>query len=72
MKTLLTELESKGLTDDQIQTLFITLHEWLEENYPVIAKISKPIMAQELGIKELALTDYIVIDNKETAIAQRS
>ena len=71
MHTLVTELESKGLTNDQIQTLFITLHEWLEKHYPIIAKISKPIMAQELGIMELSLPDYIVIDNNETGTAER-
>lgn len=67
MKTLVSALESKGLSRDQIQNLFLTIHGWLEDHYPIIAKISKPVMAEELGIEELALSEYIIIDNKETA-----
>jgi hypothetical protein len=62
MQTLLSELEAKGLTQDQIRTLFLTIHEWLEDNYPVIAKISQQAMVQELGITELNLSSYTVID----------
>lgn len=64
MRTLLCELEAThGLTDDQIQTLFLTIHDWLDEHYPVMAKISKQAMAQELGIKELCLPSYVIIEN---------
>ncbi len=62
MQPLLFALEKQGLTGDQIQTLFLTLHGWLDDHYPVIAKISKQAMAQELGIKELALPTYVIID----------
>lgn len=71
MKTLVSELQSKGLTEDQIKSLFITIHGWLEDRYPVIAKISKPIMAEELGIEELGLSEYIIIDNKDSAYPNR-
>lgn len=62
MQTLVISLEEQGLSNDQIQTLFVTIHEWLEDYYPVIAKIAKPVMAQELGIKELSFSDYVVIE----------
>ena len=62
MQPLLCELESQGLTNNQIQTVFLTIHQWLEEHYPVMAKISKQSMAQELGIKELGLASYVIID----------
>jgi hypothetical protein len=39
MQTLLNELEAQGLSDEQIQNLFLTIHEWLEAHYPVMAKI---------------------------------
>ena len=63
MQNLLCELESQGLSDNQIQMLFLTIHQWLEEYYPVMAKVSKHAMAHELGIKELALPSYTIIDN---------
>jgi hypothetical protein len=62
MRTLLCELEAQGLKEDQIQTLFLTIHEWLDEHYPVMAKISKQAMAQELGIRELCLPSYVIVD----------
>jgi len=62
MKTLLCELKSPGLSNDQIQSLFITIHEWLDSHYPVIAKISKQPMARNLGIKELSMSPYVIID----------
>ena len=61
MKSLLNELESKGLSNDQIQSIFITIYEWLDNHYPVIAKISKQSMAQDLGIKELSMSSYVII-----------
>ena len=70
METLVTKLQSKGLTRDQIQNLFVAIHAWLEEHYPIIAKISKPVMAEELGIEELSHSEYIIIDNKEPVITQ--
>ena len=62
MKTLLCELKLLDLSNDQIQSLFITIHEWLDSHYPVIAKISKQSMARDLGIKELSMSPYIIID----------
>jgi hypothetical protein len=62
MQTLLSELEAQGLSDDQIQNLFLTIHEWLDVHYPVMAKISKQAMAQELGIRELSMPSYVIID----------
>lgn len=67
MQTLLCELESQGLTDEQIQTLFITIHEWLDIHYPVMAKISKHAMAQGLGIKELSMPSYTIIEHCDAA-----
>jgi hypothetical protein len=61
MKTLLCELESQGLSKDQIQSVFITIHEWLDNHYPVMAKISKHPMARDLGIKELSMSSYVII-----------
>ena len=62
MHTLLSELEAQGLSDDQIQNLFLTIHEWLDVHYPVMAKISKQAMARELGIRELSMPSYVIID----------
>ena len=62
MQPLLCELKAHGLTSDQIQTLFLTIHEWLEDNYPVMAKISKQALVEELGVTELKLPSYVVID----------
>jgi hypothetical protein len=62
MQTLLNELEAQGLSDDQIQNLFLTIHEWLDAHYPVMAKISKQAMARELGIRELSMPSYVIID----------
>ena len=67
MQSLLCTLEAQGLTDAQIQTLFITIHEWLDTHYPVMAKISKQAMAQELGIKELSMPSYIFIEHYDAA-----
>jgi len=62
MKALLCELESQGLSNDQIQSLFITIYEWLDNHYPFIAQISKQTMAQGLSIKELSMSSYVIID----------
>jgi len=62
METLLCELKLLGLSNDQIQSVFTTIHEWLDSHYPVIAKISKQSMAQDLGIKELRMSPYVIID----------
>lgn len=62
METLLHELESQGLTNKQIQNLFLTIHEWLDAHYPVMAKISKNAMGNELGIDELRMPSYVIID----------
>ena len=67
MQRLLCELESQGLTDNQIQTLFLTIHKWLDTHYPVMATISKNAMAHELGIKELSMPSYIIIDQDRTS-----
>ena len=67
MQTLLCELQSQGLTNDQIQNLFITIHEWLGDHYPVMAQITKQSMAQDLGIKELSFPSYIIIDHPDAA-----
>jgi hypothetical protein len=64
MQPLLFKLEAQGLSEDQIQKIFLTLYEWLDDNYPVIARISKQAMVQELGIKELSLPFYVAIDRK--------
>ena len=62
MQDLLSELEAQGLSDQQIQNLFLTIHEWLDTHYPVMAKISKQAMARELGIRELSMPSYVIID----------
>ena len=62
METLLSELKLLGLSNDQIQALFTTIHEWLDSYYPVMAKIAKQPMAHDLGIKELSMSPYIIID----------
>ena len=62
MQPLLSQLRAQGLTNDQIQTLFLTIYEWLDVHYPVIATISKQAMVEELGIQELALPSYIAIE----------
>ena len=67
MQPLLSKLKTQGLTEEQIQTLFLTIHEWLEHHYPVMAKISKQAMAQELGIKELSMPSYIFIEHFDAA-----
>ena len=61
MQSLINQLRSQGLDDHQIQVLFLTIHEWLEDNYPMIAQISKPVMVHDLGIKEISLSNYILI-----------
>ncbi len=63
MQTLLYELESKGLSNDQIRSIFITIQEWLDNYYPVMAQISKQAMAQDLGIKDLSMSSCVIIDN---------
>jgi hypothetical protein len=67
MQSLLSKLETQGLTEAQIQTLFVTIHEWLDVHYPVMAKISKQAMAQELGIKELSMPSYTFIEHYNAA-----
>ena len=67
MQHLINNLEAQGLTEQQIQTLFLTIHEWLDTHYPVLAKISKQAMAQELGIKELSFPSYIFIEHYDAA-----
>ena len=63
MKTLVCELESQGLSNDQIQLVFVTIHGWLDNHYPIMAKISKQSLAKDLGIKELSMTPYLIIDH---------
>lgn len=63
MQSLLCALEAQGLTENQIHTLFLTIHEWLDLHYPVMAKISKQAMIQELGIKELSMPSYTFIEH---------
>ena len=67
MQSLISTLQAQGLTENQIQTLFLTIHEWLDIHYPVMAKISKQAMAQELGIKELGIPSYIFIEHFDAA-----
>jgi hypothetical protein len=67
MQSLLCALEAQGLSEEQIQTLFLTIHEWLDHYYPVMAKISKQAMAQELGIKELGMPSYTFIGHSDAA-----
>ena len=67
MQSLLSTLEAQGLNEEQIQTLFITIHEWLDHHYPVMAKISKQAMVQELGIKELSMPSYTFIEHFDAA-----
>lgn len=62
MQPLLSKLKAHGLSDDQIETVFLTIHEWLDDHYPVMAKISKQAMVDELGVKELGLPSYIAIE----------
>jgi hypothetical protein len=64
MQPLLGKLEAQGLSKDQIQSIFLVIHEWLDNHYPVMAKISKQAMVQELGIKELNLPYYVAIDHQ--------
>lgn len=61
MQPLINQLHNQGLSDEQIQSLFLTIHEWLEDHYPMIAQISKPIMVHDLGIKEISLSNYVLI-----------
>ena len=62
MQNLLCELESQGLNNTQIQSLFVTIHQWLDDHYPVMAKISKKTMTQDLGIREIELSSYKIVD----------
>ncbi len=48
MHSLIENLQSQGLSGKQIQTLFLTIHEWLESHYPIMAQISKPILSEEI------------------------
>ena len=63
MQPLLSKLKAHGLSDDQIETVFLTIHEWLDDHYPVMGKISKQAMVGELGVKELGLPSYIAIEH---------
>ena len=67
MQPLLCQLQAQGLSNDQIQNLFITIHEWLGDHYPVMAQITKQSMAQDLGIKELSLPSYTIIEHSDAA-----
>ena len=67
MQHLLTELESQGLNNTQIQSLFCTIHQWLDDHYPVMATLSKRTMTEELGIKEIELSSYKIVDNYSAA-----
>jgi hypothetical protein len=67
MQSLLCTLKDQGLTREQIQALFLTIHEWLDDHYPVMAKISKQAMAQDLGIKELSMPSYTFIEHSDAA-----
>jgi hypothetical protein len=58
MQTLTTQLEAQGLTNEQIQNLFLTIHGWLEENYPIMAQISKPVLREEFDLPEFG--NYII------------
>jgi hypothetical protein len=62
MQNLLCELESQGLNETQIQSVFFTVHQWLDDHYPVMATISKKTMTQELGIREIELSSYKIVD----------
>ena len=64
MQPLLGKLEAQGLSNGQIHAIFLTIHEWLDDHYPVMAKISKQAMVQELGIRELGLPSYVIIDQQ--------
>jgi hypothetical protein len=63
MQSLICALEAQGLTENQIQTLFLTIHQWLNTHYPVMAQISKQAMAEELGIEELRMPSYTFIEH---------
>jgi hypothetical protein len=67
MQNLLCQLEAHGLCNDQIQTVFLTIHEWLDDHYPVMATITKQAMAEQLGVKELSLPSYIIIEHSDAA-----
>lgn len=67
MQALSHKLETLGLSEEQIQILFLTIHEWLDDHYPVMAQISKQAMAQELGIKELNMPSYTFIEHYDAA-----
>jgi hypothetical protein len=67
MQNLLCQLEAQGLCHDQIQTVFLTIHEWLDNHYPVMATITKHAIAQDLGVKELSLPSYVIIEQNDAA-----
>ena len=49
MKTLINELHKQGLSSRQIDQVFFTIEEWLEEKYPIMA----PLYRKEIVLKEI-------------------
>lgn len=49
MKNLINELHKQGLSSRQIDQVFFTIEEWLEEKYPIMA----PLYRKEIVLKEI-------------------
>jgi hypothetical protein len=52
MHPLLEELQAQGLSKKQIQTILLTIYEWLETNYPIMAQLSRPVLSEEIDLPE--------------------
>ena len=49
MKNLIDELRELGLTEEQVRKSIDVVFDWVDERYPVLAALARPMIKNELA-----------------------